>query len=130
MIVNCALPPLFLLKEKGMQIMANSDILAQIENANRAFDAYVKRQAAKESELQTALNAALKEKKDLGDYADNDFLSIPTVARILGVSLPTARKVARQFKTLTRFQSGKRAHFYIRAFELKAFLDKGGVDRG
>lgn len=67
--------------------------------------------------------------KTLSDYEDYDFLNMPTLARLLQVSLPTAHKVARQFKTLTRFKSGKRAHFYIRAFELKEFLAKGGVEK-
>ncbi len=101
-----------------------SDILKVIEQANSAFDAYVRKQAAKENALQAALQAANAPKKSLFDYGDNDFLNMQALATILNVSLPTARAIARQFNSLTRFNSGKRAHFYVAAGEVKEFLEK------
>lgn len=106
-----------------------SDILKEIEQANNAFAAYVKKQVAKENALQAALqaanaNAPAAQKKSLFDYGDNDFLNMQALATILNVSLPTARAIARQFNSLTRFNSGKRAHFYVAAGEVKDFLEK------
>lgn len=130
---------------KGLLDMASVDILQTIDAANKAFDAYIKKQAAKENAMQADLMAAQNElekakaappalfsksKKDIADFADNEYLNMAALAKILNVSLPTARKIAKNFETLLYLSKGKRARICVKAGEVKDFLAKGGVDCG
>ena len=60
---------------------------------------------------------------------DGALLNAKQISQVLGISLSTARKmiIAEGFKTI-RFSSAENSSVFIKAGELKLFLDKGGAE--
>lgn len=51
-----------------------------------------------------------------------EFLSIANLAELLGVSLPTARKIAKENLRPMRFTNGQTSPFFVRKKDVQKFL--------